>query len=76
MSSELKNFELKALKLPLKERAALAESLINSLDSSGRAENEKVWLEESEKRYEEYKKGNIASRQAVDVMRDARNNIQ
>ncbi len=52
MSSELKECEAKALKLNLKERAALAEHLIASLDIVDDSENERLWLEEADRRGE------------------------
>ena len=72
MSLELKECEAQALKLGPEERAELAEHLIASLDALDDAENERLWLEEAEKRYQEYKKGTIQSRSAEDVLRDAR----
>ena len=62
MSPELRECEAQALKLSPRERAALAERLIASLDALDDAENEQLWLEEAEKRYQEYKKGNIEAR--------------
>ena len=76
MSSEMKECEAQALKLDPKERATLAEHLIASLDALDDAENEQLWLEEAERRYQEYKKGNIQSRTAEDVLRDARVTIK
>ncbi len=72
MSPELKECEAQALKLDPKERAVLAEHLIASLDALDDAENERLWLEEAERRYQEYKKGAIQSRPAEDVLQDAR----
>ena len=72
MSPDLKECEAQALRLPPKERATLAEHLIASLDNLDDAENERLWLEEAERRYQEYKKSNIPSRPADDVLRDAR----
>ena len=71
MSPDLKECRTQALNLQVKERAALAEYLIASLDSLDSAENEQLWLEEAEKRYREYKKGNISARLAEGVLRDA-----
>ena len=76
MSPDLKECEAQALKLPPKERALLAERLIASLDATDDAENERLWVEEAERRYEEYKKGNISARPAEDVVRDARSTIR
>ena len=71
MSPDLEKCEAQALKLPPKERAILAEHLIASLDSLDDAENERLWLEEADRRYQEYKKGNISARPAEEVLRDA-----
>ena len=71
MSVTLRDFESKVLGLSLEDRAILAEHLITSLDNVNNAECERLWVEEAEKRYQEYKKGNISSRPAEDVFRDA-----
>lgn len=76
MSPELKECEAQALKLPLQDRALLAEHLIASLDAADDAENERLWVEEAERRYQQYKSGNISSRPAADVLRDARSSIR
>jgi putative addiction module component (TIGR02574 family) len=76
MSPDLKKCEAQALKLPPKERAVLAEHLIASLDSLDDAENERLWLEEADRRYQEFKKGNVSARPAEDVLRDARSAIE
>ena len=72
MLPDLKKCQAQALKLSPKERAILAEHLIASLDGPDDAENERLWLIEAERRYQEYKKGNIPARPAWDVLRDAR----
>lgn len=72
MSPDLKECESLALKLEPKERAALAERLIASLDAQVESEDELAWLEEADRRYREYKKGNISARPAEEVLRDAR----
>jgi putative addiction module component (TIGR02574 family) len=71
MASVLSDIEKQALKLPASERARLAQRLLASLDETDAAENERLWVEEAERRYQEYKKGRIASRPAADVFRDA-----
>ncbi len=75
MSPELEKCEAQALKLPPKERAALAEHLIASLDALEDAENERLWLTEADARYQEYRKGNISARPAEHVIGDARSAI-
>ena len=72
MSSELRKCEDLALKLHPKDRAALAQQLIASLDSLDSTENEDLWLEEADRRYQEYTRGNVSSRPADEVLRDAR----
>ena len=76
MSPELKEFKTWALSFSAKDRAALAEHLIASLDSLEDSENERLWLEEADRRYKEYKKGNVSARPAEDVLRDARSIIK
>jgi putative addiction module component (TIGR02574 family) len=76
MSPELKDFESQALRLEPKDRATLAEHLIASLDELDASENERLWLEEADRRYQEYKRGNIPARSAEDVLRDARAVLQ
>ncbi len=76
MLANLKEFEAKALKLPLTDRALLAEHLIESLDTVDDVENERLWVKEAEHRYQEYKKGNISARPADEVLQDARLKIR
>lgn len=76
MPPELNEFEAQALQLEPKDRATLAEHLIASLDELQPSENERLWLEEADRRYQEYKKGNLSSRAADDVLREARSAIQ
>ena len=72
MSSDLEKCEVEALKLSVRERAILAEHLIASLDPRDDTGDERLWLEEADRRYREYKKGKISARPAEDVLRDAR----
>lgn len=71
MSINLKTFEMKAIKLPLKERAKLAEYLIRSLDKIDNSENELLWAKEAEKRFNDYKRGKMSSRSAAEVLKHA-----
>lgn len=66
----------KALKLPLKERARLAEHLIRSIENINELENEVLWVKEADKRFQEYKKGNIKSRPAEEVFKSALKRIK
>jgi len=76
MSPDLKECETIALKLASAERAVLAQHLITSLDTLDEAENECLWLEEAERRYQAYKQGRVLARPAEDVIRDARARIK
>ncbi len=66
----------KVLKLPLKERAILAEHLIRSIENINDSENECLWVKEAERRYQAYKKGNIKSRPAEEVLKSALKRIK
>jgi len=76
MSPELKECEAQILKLPIKDRALLAEHLIASLDAVDDSENERLWLDEAERRYQQYKNGDVSARPATEVLRDARSRIK
>ncbi len=75
MAFDLKEFETSALKLPVAERAALAERLIESLDVLDDTENEHLWVEEAERRYQAYKQGRLHARPVADAIQDARARI-
>lgn len=76
MSPDFEKCEAQALKLSPEERAALAAHLIASLDSLDDSENERLWLEEADRRYQAYKKGNVSARSAEEVLNDGRSAIQ
>jgi putative addiction module component (TIGR02574 family) len=76
MSPDLKECEATALRLPVAERAALAEHLIESLDLLDDTENEHLWVEEAERRYQAYKEGTISARPAAEAIRDARARVR
>lgn len=71
MSAELKACETAALMLSAAERAALAERLINSLDSLDDSETERLWVQEAERRYQAYKQGRLPARDATEAIRNA-----
>ena len=76
MSDTLKEIEKKALELPEKERALLAEHLITSLEKTYDPDVESAWVEESERRYQAYKSGSIQGIPAEEVFRKARKTIK
>lgn len=71
MALDIKECTASALLLPVAERAALAERLIESLDSLDDAETERLWVEEAERRYQAYRKGCLSARSASEAIRDA-----
>ena len=72
MSPQLAEVEPMALKLNLADRATLAKHLISSLDRPSESENEALWLDEADRRYQSYRSGTITARPAADVLADAR----
>jgi putative addiction module component (TIGR02574 family) len=76
MSMTFDEIEKEIKALTPKEKAALARSLIEELDSLADEDVEALWLEEAERRYAEYKSGKVFSRPAEDVMRNARHRIK
>jgi len=59
MTRDLKDIAAEALELPLTARAELASQLLDSLDDLSDEENDQLWLHEAERRFAEYKAGNI-----------------
>ena len=64
-----------ARRLTAQEKAALAHLLIEELDSSSDADVERLWIEESRRRYEAYRRGESESRPGDEVMARARNRL-
>lgn len=71
MVSKIKEIEHEALNLPVQDRALLAEHLINSPDTAEDLEAEKLWIDEAERRYREYKAGKVKSKPAKQVFKEA-----
>ncbi|HEV7240742.1 MAG TPA: addiction module protein [Thermoanaerobaculia bacterium] len=67
MSKDLKDIVAEALELPLTARAELASQLLDSLDDLSEEENDQLWAQEAERRYAEYKAGNIEAVPADEV---------
>jgi len=76
MLSKIKEIKEEALRLPSHERAQLAEHLISSLDDEEDQEAEKLWIEEAEKRYREYKEGKVKAKSSDIVFREARSKLE
>ena len=70
MSTE--ELETEALKLTPRERARLAERLLQSLENLSDEENARLWAEEAERRDVAWNASPAIGRPADDVLRDAR----
>ena len=70
----IQEIEAEVLKLPLHERARLAEALIASLDEED--EVARAWTEEAERRYEEIRSGTVGTLPAEDVFSRIRARLQ
>ncbi len=67
----LQELKTEIRKLPLNERAALAKSLIDSLDDLSESEIEALWVEEAERRLDELEQGRATEIPAEEVLRRA-----
>lgn len=76
MADSSRQLESKALKLPRKNRARLAQRLISSLDQETDVDAEKLWREEAERRLAELKSGKVTGIPAERVIRKARSAIR
>jgi putative addiction module component (TIGR02574 family) len=59
MSRDLEDIAAEVLELPLNKRAELASRLLESLDDLSEAEYDQLWAAEAERRFAEYKAGNM-----------------
>ena len=68
----IEEIEAEALQLDPKARARLAERLLESLETLSDQENERVWVEEADRRDSDWDSAPGTARPAADVLRDAR----
>ena len=59
MSKKLEEIMNVVMELSLEERAQLAGTLLSSLDEGSESEVERLWLEEAERRLQEYRDGKV-----------------
>lgn len=68
----IKELEAEIKKLDLKDRAALAKWIVESLDELSEAELEALWVEEAERRLDELEQGLVSEIPAEEALRRAR----
>lgn len=68
----IEELEAAALKLEPKDRARLAERLLDSLERLSAEESARLWAEEAQRRSDAIDSGSLSSRSGEDVFRDAR----
>jgi hypothetical protein len=61
MERNLEQITSEALQMSVEARAALAKRLLDSLDDLSPEENERVWVEEAARRYQQLKTGTARS---------------
>lgn len=74
MKAPLRELEAAVMALPESERARLAERILSSLDRD--PEIEAAWAKEIEDRLERYRRGELETVPAEEVMKEARGRIQ
>ena len=75
MSALFDEVQEQARRLTPQEKAALAHLRIEELDSSNDADVERLWIEESRRRYATYLRGELESLSGDEVMARARNRL-
>jgi putative addiction module component (TIGR02574 family) len=68
----LEELETQIKQLTLKDRAALAKWIVESLDELSESEIEALWVEEAERRLDEMEQGLVTEIPAQEVLRRAR----
>jgi putative addiction module component (TIGR02574 family) len=68
--------ETEVMKLPPEDRAELAQRLIESLEGGDVGDYESDWVQEAERRYEQYRKGVVKGKSAEEVFREAKARLE
>jgi putative addiction module component (TIGR02574 family) len=72
MSSQFDDLAKRVRALSRAEKATLVRELIDELDPGQDPEVEKLWLEEAERRYAQYLRGEVEATPGDEVMTEAR----
>lgn len=76
MATNFADLEKEALALSSREKATLAHTLIEALDSAVDAGAEKLWIEEAQRRYQAYKSGELEAASGEEAMQRARQRLK
>jgi hypothetical protein len=76
MITNLKEIENSAMNLDRKNKARLADKLLQSIHGKIDSEIEQAWIDEVQKRKESLKSGKASLHSATDVLKEARKRIQ
>ena len=76
MSSQFDELTKRIRALPARERVELVRVLIDDLDPGKDPDVEKLWLEEAERRYAQYLRGEVEAIPGDEVMAEARKRLK
>ena len=76
MSTLFEQLEQQARMLTPQEKASLARILIDELETSSDRDVERLWIAESQRRYDAYLRGELKSVAGEEVMSRARNRLK
>ena len=76
MITDFKEIENSALNLNKKDKARLADKLLQSIHGKIDPEIEQAWINEVQKRKESLKSGDASLHSATEVLKEARKRIQ
>jgi putative addiction module component (TIGR02574 family) len=76
MSSQFDDLTKRVRALPMGEKAALVRLLIDDLDPGQDPDVEKLWLEEAERRYAQYLRGEVEAIPGDEAMAEARKRLR
>jgi len=74
--SKVQELEQQALLLPPEDREILAAHLLHSLDDAPLTEVDQAWVEEAERRYQDFKSGKTQGISGDDVFAQIRRELE
>ena len=76
MSANLDQLTADAMKLSLRDRVALAQRLVSTIDDIVETDTEALWFAEAQRRLEELRSGKVQGIGSEDAFRSARETLQ